>query len=73
MKSKVKYMHTLDGKPAAYEPGKQVHFAHWRRPVVLADSLEQIKREQRASIAWRRRQGFRDDFKDVYDHVRVQT
>jgi hypothetical protein len=49
------YLHTLDGKPAAFD-GNQVHFmAHGNR---LASSLDQIRAEQKASAAWRGDKGY---------------
>lgn len=39
----VKYMHTLDGKPATFTDGERVVFSS---RIKLADSLKQIRREQ---------------------------
>lgn len=59
-KKRVMYMHTLDGKPASYDPGYQVHFAspgRWsRRGIQLCASIADIHREWRESEAWRERQ-----------------
>ncbi len=50
-----KYMHTINEKPGQYD-GEQVcvggaYFS-------LADSLEQIRKEQNASVGWRWRNGY---------------
>lgn len=52
MKRITKYMHTLDGRPASYtewngEP--YLYLCGGRNRVILADSLAQIKREQRSA------------------------
>ena len=57
-KKRYKYMHTIDDHPGHYYPGEQICFAVRTRPIPLCDSLEQIKREQRASDAWRIKNGF---------------
>ena len=46
----IKYMHTIANEPASYD-GKQICYAVVTRPIKLADSLDQIRREQRASRA----------------------
>lgn len=53
----VKYMHTIDGLPGNYRGG-QICFSVVSQPIQLADSLEQIRREQKASEAWRAKKGF---------------
>lgn len=69
---RVLYMHTLDGRPAQYYPDEQIAFADDRRGVSrFADSLSQIRREQRASDKWRLEQGFRIDEWN-YSYVRVR-
>jgi hypothetical protein len=50
---KVMYLHTLDGKPASYDPRSQLILIHNRRdPVKLAHSWQQIKREQRRASSY---------------------
>lgn len=52
-KSRVVYIHTLDGQPAEYDPGEQVCYLG-RNPLTrFARSLRQLRREQQASVAWR--------------------
>lgn len=71
-----KYMHLINGKPAFYWPGKQITFAAYRRtPVSLAKDLNQIRKEQRASVKWRKQRGFHDATKDyfIYGWVRVEV
>lgn len=53
-----KYMHTLNSMPAHYYPGEQICYAVRTRPIPLCDTLAQIKREQRATVAWRKSEGF---------------
>ncbi len=53
-----KYMHTLNSMPAHYYPGEQICYAVRTRPIPLCDTLAQIKREQRATVAWIKSQGF---------------
>lgn len=64
------YMHTIDGRPAQYFPGEQVCFADWRPVSRFAASLRQIRKEQDASAAWRREQGF--DEGGVRGYVRLR-
>lgn len=52
------YVHTIDGRPAQYFPGSQICFSPWRGITRTATSLRQIRREQRASIRWRREKGY---------------
>lgn len=55
------YMHTLDGRPAFYRDGTQVYFALADGPFLqewLVPTLGQLKREQAASDAWRKEQGY---------------
>lgn len=71
---KIMYMHTIDEKPAFYEMNEQIVFANKnteRGLPRLVESLEQIKREQKLSIAWRKRMGF-DIYNDYhYSYIRV--
>lgn len=51
----VKYMHLIDGKPAYFLPKhKYICYADSRSIVPLADSLHQIRREQRLSLQTQR-------------------
>jgi hypothetical protein len=71
-------MHTLDGKPASFDDsrGAYIHFAGGGRnhPIKLADSLRQIRREQRAA----QRENKRNNIPGVewmparYGYARVQ-
>lgn len=70
-KSKVKYMHTMDDKPATYHRGQQIAFVTGNGLVRLADSLEQIRKEQAVSLRWRERRTFRTDFEYGYRRVAV--
>jgi len=53
-----KYLHTIDGKPATFD-GYQICFAANRgKANNLADSLNQIRKEQHITIRNRKRDGF---------------
>jgi hypothetical protein len=54
------YIHTIDGRPAVFWRGEQICYAENgnRLSALLVPSLRQIRREQAASEAWRRSQGF---------------
>lgn len=67
---RVGYLHTICGKPALYWPGEQICYTRTKvRPLPpIATSLRQIRREQQATIAWRKAQGFLTDPRD-YDYV----
>lgn len=65
-----RWMHTLNGKPAAFD-GQQV--CYWWRNAPLAKSLKQIKREQVASTEWRRERGLSDAPGDSsYGHIIIR-
>lgn len=56
-----KYMHTMDGKPAVFEPEYgQIFFANRGKfgCVKLADTIDQIRNERRISERTRRKQKF---------------
>ena len=47
------YMHTIDGRPAAYDGvGRAIWVAGGRHAAKLVPSLTQIRREQRDVEAW---------------------
>ncbi len=48
------YMHTLNGKPAAFD-GRQVCYLWEGAPLVA--SLRELRRQQTASAAWRSKRG----------------
>ena len=52
-----KYIHTIGGRPAHYYPGEQVCYAMRCRPIPTVETLEQIRKEQKASEQWRRSKG----------------
>lgn len=68
------YMHTIGGYPAQYYPGEQICYANGTRGGSgvsrLAQSIAQIKKEQRLSSKWRKSQGFDAHMSD-YGYVRV--
>jgi hypothetical protein len=63
-------MHTLNGRPAFYEKGQQIFFAD-NNPIKLAKNLKQIKAEQKATIAWRKKQGY-EVCRHNYNWARVE-
>jgi hypothetical protein len=69
----VKYMHTINGEPAYYRPGEQIVFRPSKRYAIpLVGSLEEITRDQEASRAYRKRNGYGLGVV-VYGHLRVET
>lgn len=65
------YMHTIAGKPAYFSrSGGQIVFASRSGVLGLAQSLTQIRREQRATAKFRRDNGF-TDFSYEYGYVRI--
>jgi hypothetical protein len=65
-----KYLHTIDAKPAMYVSGEQICFRpFYGKAYPLADSLDQIRKEQKASLKYREECGFASDAK--YDYVRI--
>jgi len=71
----VKYMHTLNGHPATYHGEEQVCYGGGRgkyQLIHLADSLAQIKIEQKMSMAWRKKMKF-VDCKVNYSYVRLEV
>jgi hypothetical protein len=70
------YMHTLEGRPASYEPGYQIHFAtqgrYARKGIRLVASIKQIRAEQRASDAYRRAQKFGQTIY-AYGYARIEV
>jgi len=61
-------MHTLDGIPAFFDRDQICFLPKARARDVLRDSLDQIRSEQRKTIAWREKYGFTGD-EDRYGHV----
>lgn len=72
-KGTVKYMHTLDNHPASYEGG-QICWGYGprNRAVKLVDSLAEIKANEKASIAWRKKRGLVDRERTDYSYIRVR-
>ncbi len=70
------YMHTLDGRPASYEPGYQIHFVsegrYARKGIHLCASIDDIKRERKASAAWRQKGGL-SEAGWKFGYVRVEV
>lgn len=66
---RVVYMHLLDGQPAQYYKGQQIAFGH-TIVTQFAESLQQIRREQKASAKWRIQRGFDGD-KFATGHIRL--
>ena len=67
------YMHTIDGKPAAFIED-QIYFMPYYGSAkcrTLARSLRQIRREQKKAAEFRAALGYHNDFE--YGYVRVAT
>lgn len=62
------YLHILNGAPAFFD-GRQV--CYMKHGVAIAASLAQIKAEQRASTAWRLKNGYSDKASD-YGYRRLR-
>ena len=73
-RTRTMYMHTIDGRPALYEPNRQIVFAsqgrYVRYHVALVPSIKQIHAEQNATNRWRGTQGLSISGWD-YGYVRV--
>lgn len=63
MKKQYVYVHTISGRLGTYD-GNQICYSTVTRPATTCDTLAQIKKERRDTIAWRKKQGFyeRTDF-----------
>lgn len=69
---KTYYMHTINDTPAFMsENDEQIcYMSFYGKPNPLAESLKQIRREQQATIRYRKQCGFKND-KDKYGYRRV--
>jgi hypothetical protein len=66
-----KYIHTINGKPATFD-GFQICFAtFYGKPNILCDSLKQIRKQQKISVANRKSKGFPAELGD-YGHLRYE-
>lgn len=64
------YMHTLDGRPAAFD-GRQVHFmANGDR---LVGSLKELREQQKASATYRAAHGYEALYPYGYRRVRLPS
>lgn len=66
------YMHTIDGLPAAFFVNQIVFWSNGWHTEKLAANLRQIRREQAASVRYRRKYGFPDDLRYSYIIVRIE-
>ena len=64
------FIHTINGTPAQYYKGEQICYGMRKCGVRTVDTLAQIKKEQRASNKWRKKQGWNDHEVD-YDYMRI--
>jgi len=64
------YMHTIDGKPAFFDGRQICYMVFYGKASPLAQSLKQIRTEQKASAEWRMGQGFQSHI-EKYGHLRV--
>jgi len=65
------YMHTIDGRPAVYQPGEQIGLV-FVKVTRLAVSLRQIRKEQAASHLFREGKRYYD-MSGSYGHVIIHT
>ena len=59
-----KYLHTLNGKPAEFDGWQIVYATHYGKACQLADSLKQIRKEQKTSF-WNRHEEFGEERLDI--------
>lgn len=71
MNGQWKYLHTIDGRPAIYQAGKQIVFLANGMQLTFASSIEQIRSEQRATLAWRTKRGI-TEAPYALDYIRVK-
>jgi len=68
---KTYYLHTLDGKSAYFDGDQIVFCMFYGRKQPLAESLKQIRSEQRKSKDWRAKRGYPEYWKISYVKVNV--
>ena len=66
----VKYMHTIDGMPAAFDGDQICYRSFYGKAQPLCDDLAQIKREQQLTKKYRDSMGF-SDYETKYSHLRI--
>lgn len=73
-KYKTYYLHTIGGQPAYYVKGKQIFYGDILEiPQHLVKSLNQIKREQKASCKYRKGWGWEESPQNFgYDYIIVR-
>jgi hypothetical protein len=72
---KTYYVHTIDGRPAFYYKNEQIVYLAGRnlKKEHLVKSRKQIIKEQRSSIAWRKKRGYScDDGYCNYHYFRIR-
>lgn len=69
MKKKIKFIHTIGNFPAEYCEQTQICYGSRRTGIKVVKDLSQIKKEQRATIKWRKKQGF--ETHNDYDYMRI--
>jgi hypothetical protein len=70
--AKTYYLHTLNGLPAGYVPGRQICFAmHGGKAARLCGSLREIKMQRRFSEQWRKQQGYEPTHPSWFGYRRV--
>lgn len=70
MKTKWRYMHLLDGKPAEYSPDGRTIFFRDTSVRNLARTLRQIRREQEVDRKWRQSVGLNCEA-SRYGYIRI--
>lgn len=73
--SKHLYMHLIAGKPAMYEPGKQIVFVNRYNKItakqMFVGSLSTIHRQQKLSRQWRIKNNLGADLPSEYGYLRI--
>jgi hypothetical protein len=64
-------MHTIDGSPATFDGYQICYAAFYGKPNKLADSLKQIRQEQRLTVKNRRADGLAP-FNVKYGYLRYE-
>lgn len=75
--SKNLYMHTINGRPAMYQPGTYICYINqWNRvnaSEMFVSTLATIKRQQEASRQWRLAEGISEEPLDKYGYIRIRN
>ncbi len=71
---KALYCHSIGGRPAKYLEGEQIYFLNWNNHFSKSDckeTLEEIRKEQKNSLKWRKEKGFDCEDAEEYGYFRI--